>query len=369
VALQGATAADFDAVDADGRGAGVLSEFCAWVVSAEDAAGTAWGEELSVGDEGKAAVAAAVDAAGVARQSNAEAGGVSADGSVMPSELVSFLGSMTGHSHDEAGKVARQTMWRAWDGNGNGMLSLAEVDLCVKRQVGEDLWRRYRPSYIRAFTDAADAVPDGKRVASKLTKDDVVTRAEFRLLLSYLRLYATMYEVFAMVDGMGAGVDAMDDRKISREEWEAMLGALAAAGKSWAPFVALQGATAADFDAVDADGRGAVVLSEFCAWVVSAEKAAGTAWGEELSVGDREAGLPGLVVVEAVEVEGWLRRIGRGGDEDCVAGLRHHMVETVAALLVLAGGSPAGLAGLGRQGGVWWGGGAAAAMWAALRPL
>eukprot|EP01052_Picozoa_sp_SAG31_P086493 SAG31_NODE_47172_length_251_cov_1.000000_1_plen_50_part_01 len=50
-----------------------------------------------------------------------------------------------------------------------------------------------------------------------------------------------------MVDGEGAGVDAMDDKKISREEWEDMLGAIVAAGNSWAPFVALQGATAADF--------------------------------------------------------------------------------------------------------------------------
>ena len=80
-----------------------------------------------------------------------------------------------------------------------------------------------------------------------------------------------------------------------------MLGEVVAAGRSWAPFVALQRATAADFDAMDADGQGAVVLSEFCGWVVGAEKASGTAWGKQLSIGDHRGGGGGG---------------GGGGDED-----------------------------------------------------
>ena len=173
-----------------------------------------------------------------------------------------------------------------------------QVDRCVKLELqkarpsdGEELWHRYRPSYIRAFSDAADAAPDRHRLGAAggtITGDDVVTKREFRVLLSYLRLYAIMYEVFAMVDGMGAGVTLMDDKKLSREEWSSMIGAVVAAGTSWAPFVALQGASAADFDALDLDGQGSVMLSEFCGWVVAAEKAAGTAVGWELAIGEAD---------------------------------------------------------------------------------
>eukprot|EP01052_Picozoa_sp_SAG31_P025159 SAG31_NODE_2191_length_6228_cov_2.962806_3_plen_780_part_00 len=214
----------------------------------------------------------------------------------MPAELAMFLETFCAHRHDADSKAARKRMWSAWDSNGNGMLSLAEVDRAVKETLeashgsdGEQLWERYRPSYIRAFTDASDAVPDKKiQSGTNLTGDDVVTKREFRVLQSYLRLYATMYEVFAMVDGEGAGVTSMDDRKIVRKEWEDMLGMVVAAGNSWAPFAALQGATAGDFGVVNSGGHGAIMLSEFCAWVVSAEKAAGTATGVELAIGDAD---------------------------------------------------------------------------------
>eukprot|EP01051_Picozoa_sp_SAG22_P016397 SAG22_NODE_2309_length_2733_cov_5.173880_2_plen_465_part_00 len=199
-----------------------------------------------------------------------------------PPELAEFVTALGGHSGGGAGAgvlgscegaaaaggsgghAARRKMWSAWDANGNGMLSLAEVDRGVMLELqracgpeaGDRLWRRYRPSYIRAFADARDAAPDRKLgKGGGLRGDDVVTPAEFRVLLSYLRIYATMYEVFAMVDGEGAGVDAMDDKKLSREEWGHMLGEFVAAGNSWAPFIALQWATVADFDTVDRDGQ------------------------------------------------------------------------------------------------------------------
>ena len=231
-----------------------------------------------------------------ARGGGGALGEESANWSAMPLELAGFLQTFTGHQHDAAGAAARKKMWESWDANGNGAVSLAEMDRCVKLELqkarpsdGEELWHRYRPSYIRAFSDAADAAPDRQKLGGAggtIIGDDMVTKREFRVLLSYLRLYATMYEVFAMVDGMGAGLTMMDDKKLSREEWSSMIGAVVAAGTSWAPFVALQGASAADFDAVDLDGQGSVMLSEFCGWVVAAEKAAGTAAGRELAIGD-----------------------------------------------------------------------------------
>lgn len=91
--------------------------------------------------------------------------------------------------------------------NGNGFLSLAEVDLGLKTmlvsalgtQKGGKIWKRFRRCYIRAFADAADAAPDHHRLRAsshtRLSDDDFVSRREFRLLFVYLRIYATWYEV------------------------------------------------------------------------------------------------------------------------------------------------------------------------------
>jgi Fe-Mn family superoxide dismutase len=89
------------------------------------------------------------------------------------------------------------------------------------------------------FLDAADAAPQRQRVAHTsvggrrpVNDDDYVTRREFRLLICYLSIYATMYELFSTVDGGSEGVTVEDDSRISRAEWAAGLGALQAAAAS-----------------------------------------------------------------------------------------------------------------------------------------
>ena len=57
-----------------------------------------------------------------------------------------------------------------------------------------ELWRRFRPSTIRAFNDAKDAGG-----ANSELSDDYVTKREFRLLLRYVALYATMFEVCGLI--------------------------------------------------------------------------------------------------------------------------------------------------------------------------
>ena len=97
-----------------------------------------------------------------------------------------------------------------WDLNDNGFLSLAEVDQSVKvtliselksSKEGERIWKKFRKSYIRAFVDAADAAPQRKSGGTVklpngrrrvVNDDDYVTRREFRLLICYLGIYATM---------------------------------------------------------------------------------------------------------------------------------------------------------------------------------
>lgn len=74
----------------------------------------------------------------------------------------------------------------------------------------------------------------------------------------------------------------MDDKKLSKDEWDTMMPAVASAGNSWAPFVALREPKSEDFETMDADGMGFVVLKEFCDWVETTEKLADTDRGHEL---------------------------------------------------------------------------------------
>jgi len=217
-----------------------------------------------------------------------------------PPELATFLAAFEKYS--TASKAERDKLYKAWDYNANGYVSLAEAGAGIKAALvsstkdhrkGEALYKRFYPSYIRAFNDAKDASGDGAKKPAKAsrrrappTDDDYVTRDEFRLLLVYLGIYATWFEVFVMVDGGSSGVTADDDKRLSRREWKAALSKIVQAGNSWAPYVALCGATEASFDEMDTNRGGFITLTEFCEWCEQAEKAAGTQAGKELAVGE-----------------------------------------------------------------------------------
>ena len=109
---------------------------------------------------------------------------------------------------DEA-QEARKKAFSAADPNGNGLCSLAELETWVLgvlvgkfpkdkksgKEPGKDLWDAFRPSYIKAFSDAKDySHDDGSKIAgTKSAKaDDFVSKGEFRLFCAYLCIYAAM---------------------------------------------------------------------------------------------------------------------------------------------------------------------------------
>eukprot|EP01052_Picozoa_sp_SAG31_P028435 SAG31_NODE_2746_length_5147_cov_15.864303_1_plen_1165_part_10 len=225
-------------------------------------------------------------------------GSSSAQSSEMPAELAGFLRAITGHKRDISSAETRAKLWRAWDSDGNGQLSLVEVDRCVMVELlrecpsdGEDLWRRYRPSYILAFKGAkGESLQDQETQKLRKTKwamhlgtDEVVSQRELRVLLSHLRLHAILYEVFHITTGNREERDEMEGKRITRDEWQSIFPAIAVAGKNWAPYVAVQGAEEADYDII-VRGQDGMALSDFCEWVVSKEKAARTVAGIELTV-------------------------------------------------------------------------------------
>lgn len=221
--------------------------------------------------------------------------------------------------------IFRRLSWQELDINGNGIVSLAETGGWLKTHLinfyakkeqagfgvgGEDavlLYKHFYPSFIRAFLDAADwgsaskvtQKGGGKRYSANpktdTTTDDYVQFGEFRLLVTYLCIYATIWEAFGDVDGKGKGIDATDDRRISKDEWLSK-------GKSLAghPLLSLSVSANMDADAVfsamDADGKGKVLLAEFSTYIEDYEFALGTRWGQLLNAGEGVSASAGAAV-------------------------------------------------------------------------
>jgi hypothetical protein len=226
-------------------------------------------------------------------------------------DVIQFCGAFEklAENSDE-GVAARTQGWRSIDNNGNGHVSLAEADSWIKstlihhyqKQKGEKLWKTFRRSYIRAFTDAADAgVDKGIKGMATATEDDFLERGEFRLFCAYLCLYSLMFDAFKFLDGSHASAAAHEptvfaaveaaanDHKISQEEW--MAGCAQLAGS---PFHILNEcasnpeAALAAWPMMDADGKGSVLLVEFCEWIKAWEVQVDSPIGHVLDAGARD---------------------------------------------------------------------------------
>eukprot|EP00501_MAST-03F_sp_TOSAG23-6_P000549 GSMAST32.ASY1.ANO1.570.1 assembled CDS len=210
-------------------------------------------------------------------------------------------------THDENGNVTRKKEWPNLDPNGNGQVSLAETDAWVLKKMterlgaeeGERVYNCFKPSYIRAFSDAKDLVKGEKRkLGPTADAEDYIQPVEFRGLAAYLCLYAAMYDCFALLDG-GDGVDVKghEDRKMTLEEWQNGYKKVVTHG-----FVGLKDLGEADAATVESafnemnSGRtgtketatdNVVMLVEFCAWIEKKEADAGTTWGKLLTAGEQ----------------------------------------------------------------------------------
>lgn len=219
----------------------------------------------------------------------------------MPSQLATFLLAFDcAEPDDDEHAAKRKKLFERFDTNQNGYISLAEcgagVLLTLAGAAGREatqLYHRYYRAYIRAFSDACEAA------ATRPTRhdDDYVAKSEFRLLLSYLRIYATWYEVFAELLDAGADRRAQrdalldtefealriePDHHVVRKQWEQALQQTRAAGASWAPYEKLRTATAEDFDRIDRKHSGYIDFRGLCEWLEAAEVEAGTPAGQDV---------------------------------------------------------------------------------------
>ena len=169
----------------------------------------------------------------------------------LPASFWSALAEKLPTATDVATRKKRMDMFSAFDPNGNGYLSLAEVDKGIQDVLECAELFDAKPPIMRAFQAAKHA----RETKSKLGKD-YVERLEFRLLLIYLRRYFELYVMFDDIDG--------DDRKISKAEFAAAVGKINAWG------VAIEAGADADreFDAIDTNGGGSLLFDEFAAWAL-----------------------------------------------------------------------------------------------------
>ena len=166
--------------------------------------------------------------------------------------LLSELTSMP-TSKSPQDRAARNLLFASMDGNGNGFLSLAEVDLGLVHVLSPQALAGAKPAVLRAF-NAAKAVRKGGRPLG----DDLIERGEeFRLFLLYTRRYLELFAAFEQLDTSG-------DRRLDVDEFEAACssGLLSDWGVAVSDPVA-------EFAKIDLDKGGQVLFDEFAHWALT----------------------------------------------------------------------------------------------------
>ena len=143
----------------------------------------------------------------------------------------------------------RIKQWNYFDMNGNGYLSLAEVDKGMRDVVQLPILFQLKPVLMRAFQAAKTKVK-----AKTKYGDDYVTKGEYRFLLKYLRQY---YEYWVAFDR----IDTNDDRRVSYEEFMQAIPEL----ERWNIDMS---DPRAQWRQCDKDGGGMVLFIEFCDWAI-----------------------------------------------------------------------------------------------------
>jgi Ca2+-binding EF-hand superfamily protein len=142
----------------------------------------------------------------------------------------------------------RKKLFKAFDPNGNGYLSLAEVDKAFIDVINIPFIYKRKPVMMRAFQAAKDKGPKRTQYS-----DDYIEFTEFRYFLVYLRQYLEYYEMFDRMD-------TNDDKKVSLEEFKEAIPLM----EKWGVKITDPEKT---FNEIDTCG-GAIMFDEFCHWAI-----------------------------------------------------------------------------------------------------
>lgn len=151
---------------------------------------------------------------------------------------------------DRADKDKRKELFSQFDPNGNGFLSLAEVEKGIRDVLQIDELFDAKPAIIRAFQIAKDVTKSKSSVG-----DDYIEFREFRFFLQSLRQYFEYYAAFSRTD-------SDNDKRISLDEFQENIDKV----ERW---VGKIDDPEAEFNQIDTNGGGVILFEEFCSWAIS----------------------------------------------------------------------------------------------------
>ena len=147
-------------------------------------------------------------------------------------------------------KAARKKMFRDFDPNGNGVLSLAEVDKAVRDVLKIDELFDAKSAVMRAFQIAKDSKPSKRGK----TGDDYLELREFKYFLLSLRQYFEYWVAFCRVD-------KSQDKRIELIEFKEAQGTI----EQWVGKIDAE----EEFKKIDTNNGGFILFDEFCKWAIS----------------------------------------------------------------------------------------------------
>lgn len=152
----------------------------------------------------------------------------------------------TGKSDED--KAKRKKMFQEFD-NGNGVLSLAEVDKAIRDVLQLDAVFDAKPAIMRAFQIAKDSQKSSKSVG-----DDYIERKEFKFFLLSLRQYFEYFVAFTRVD-------KDSDKRIELVEFKSAQSTI----EQWVGKIDAE----EEFKKIDTNGGGFILFDEFCKWAIT----------------------------------------------------------------------------------------------------
>jgi len=146
-------------------------------------------------------------------------------------------------------KAQRKEMFNQFD-NGNGVLSLAEVDKAIRDVLKIDEVFDAKPAIMRAFQIAKNKTKSKRGDLG----DDYIEFREFRFFLLSLRQYFEYHVAFSRVDDDGDKRITLVEFTDAQEQMEVWVGKID---------------PEASFKEIDTNGGGYILFDEFCKWAIS----------------------------------------------------------------------------------------------------
>mmetsp|Transcript_16135 Transcript_16135/g.21340 ORF Transcript_16135/g.21340 Transcript_16135/m.21340 type:complete len:414 (+) Transcript_16135:146-1387(+) len=258
--LDDATAeAEFDKMDKNDGGQVLFDEFCTYCMNAmemgDDTVAIEFDEPEQVASGDNAAAPPAEQAPAETPEQAAAAEAPPAEGAPAAveelHEEVNFEESRRIAKETFSNKETLKKLWTTLDFNGNGIVSLAEIDKMVVWLCDTTAYNGFfrgmnnKPALMRAYKRTIIREGDG---------DPWVEKPEFTILLRNLHLYNELWKVFDKLD-------TEDDRRVDLEEFKVGMGKLG---------LQMDDETAAaEFDKMDKNDGGQVLFDEFCTYYMN----------------------------------------------------------------------------------------------------